>query len=414
MITNNDEKKRLVSNIFSLGVLQAANYIMPLLTMPYLTRVLGPEYFGLLAFISAVITFFATITEYGFNLSATRQVSIHRENKDKVNEIFSSVMIVKNGLMLVSFLTMSLLVFSFERFGQHWEAYFLTFGLIIGQVLSPVWLFHGMERMKFVTYVNIITKAFSTFCIFIFLEKKDDYLLVPFLVSMGYILGGILSLYLVKKEFNVCFAWQNVDTLKFQLAEGWHVFFSSVAISFYNVSATFILGMFANNITVGYFSAAEKIVQSVKGIYRPVEQAIYPLIGKKINENKKEGLMFIRKLTLLVGAGMLTVSIILFLMSEAIVGILFGSQYIESNILLKGMAFLPFIFAMNNMHGIQTMLNLGYNQPYSRIVGSAAILGIGLNLLLVPVYEDVGTVVVLWIIEVFLMAVMYFYLKKRS
>lgn len=199
ILIETDEKKRLTSNIFSLGVLQAANYILPLLTIPYLVRVLGPEYFGLLAFATALVAYFILITDYGFNLSATRQISINRENKAKVDEIFSSVMIIKTAFMLLSFGLMSLIVFSFEKFSQHWEIYFITFGMVVGQWLFPVWLFQGMERMKYISYLNIGAKGFFTICIFIFVQDQSDYLLVPFLTSLGFIIAGIWSLYLVKR-----------------------------------------------------------------------------------------------------------------------------------------------------------------------------------------------------------------------
>ncbi|GAB6034746.1 flippase [Galenea microaerophila] len=412
-LTGTEEKKRLVSNVFSLGMLQGANYILPLLTVPYLVRVLGPEYFGLLAFATATNAYFILITDYGFNLSATRQISIHRDDKDKVNEIFSSVMMIKTALLVVSFGIMALLVFSLEKFSQHWEVYFITFGTVIGQVLFPIWLFQGMERMKYITYLNIGAKAFFTVCIFIFVHGKADYLLVPLLTSMGFIVAGICSLYLVKQKFNVHFIWQPKAMLKFQLAEGWHVFLSSMAISLYTISTTFILGLFTNNTVVGYFAAADKIVQAVKGLYAPVSQAIYPLIGKKIQENKQIGLHFIRKTTWIVGTGMFVISAVLFLLAEPIVNVLLGAQYQQSVLLLQMMAFLPFIIALSNMFGIQTMLNLGYKQAFSYILVAAAILGVGLSLILVPIFEGFGSALTMLAVEVFVTALMWIYLKKK-
>lgn len=412
-LTGTEEKKRLAGNIISLGVMQGANYILPLLTLPYLVRILGPEYFGLLAFATATNSYFILITDYGFNLSATRQISIHRDDKDKVNEIFSSVMMIKTGLMFLSFALIALLLVCFEKFSQHWEVYLMTFGMVIGQVLFPVWLFQGMERMKYITYLNIGAKAFFTVCIFIFVQNEADYLLVPLLTALGFIVAGIWSLYIVKKEFNVSFAWQSIATLKLQLEEGWHVFFSSMAISLYTISATFILGLFTNNTIVGYFAGADKVVQAVKGLYQPVSQSIYPLIGKKIHEDKQAGLAFIQKTTWIVGTGMFLISVLLFLLAEWIVNLLLGEQYKQTVVYLQIMAFLPFIIALSNIFGIQTMLNLGYKIAFSRILLAASILGVGLSFVLVPLYEGLGTAITLLVVEVIVTVFMYLYLKIK-
>lgn len=409
-----DEKKRLAGNIFSLGVLQGANYILPLLTVPYLVRVLGPEYFGILAFATAINMYFILLTDYGFNLSATRQISIHRENEDMVNEIFSSVIIIKTALMIVSFGLMSLLVFSFEKYSQFWEVYFITFGIVIGQVLLPVWLFQGMERMKYITYLNIGAKVFFTLCIFIFVKEKADYQLVPLLNAMGFIVSGICSVYLAKKEFNVRFIWQSKDTLKFQLVEGWHVFFSSMAISLYTISTTFLLGLFTNNTVVGYFAAADKIIQGIKSLNAPISQAIYPLISKKIHDNKQAGLDFIYKTTWFVGTGMFMVSLACFLLADPIVNFVLGDQFQNSVLLLQIMAFLPLIVLLSGSTCILILLNLGFKKIYAGIYLSAALIGLLALIVASYFFGAIGVSFTIVAIETYVLAISIVLINKQG
>lgn len=408
-ISANPERSRLFGNILSLGFLQGINYLLPLMTIPYLVRVLGPDYFGLLAFATATIMYVALLTDYGFNLSATRQISIYRENHGRVSEIFSSVMVIKSFLMLLGFIIITILITMVNKFHEHWEIYIVTFGVVVGQVLFPVWLFQGIEMMKYITYVNIASKSIFTILIFIFVKSESDYLMVPFFTALGAIFGGLWSMHLILNKMNYKFVWPTWGEIKFQLKDGWHVFFSSMAISLYTVSTTFILGLLTNNAVVGQFAAVDKIIQAGKGVYQPVSQAIFPMIGKRFQEDKNSALDFVKKFTKIIIFVMSLLSVFIFFFADLIVNLILGNKFSDAVILLKIMSPLPLIVALSNILGIQVMLNLGLKASFSGILTMAALIGVTLSFLWVPVFQERGTAYTLLTVEIFVTLTMFIY-----
>jgi len=413
-IASSPEKKVLIENFFSLSFLQVANYIFPLITLPYLVRVLEPAKYGLIAFAQAFIQYFVILTDYGFNLSATREISINRENKEKISEIFSSVMVIKFCLLLVSFVILSLIVFNFSKFRKDWLLYYLTFGMVLGQVLFPVWFFQGMERMKYITFLNITAKLIFTISIFIFIHKTEDYIYVPLLTSFGFIVAGISGLWIVYKNFGIKFTLPKLEQTMRQLKEGWYIFISTVSISLYTTSNIFILGLFTNNTIVGYYAAAEKIIRTVQRLLYPISQTVYPHISKLVNESKEKALSFIRKLIRIVGGGSFVISLLIFIFAPFIVNIILGKQYQSSIIVLRILAFLPFIIGLSNIFGIQTMLTFSYKKAFSRILLLAGVVNVSLALLLVLPLKHIGISISVLITEIFVTVAMFIYLTNKQ
>jgi PST family polysaccharide transporter len=410
-IANTEDKKRLLSNFFSLSVLQGANYILPLITFPYLVRVLGVEYFGLLAFASATIAYFNILTDYGFNLTATREISIHRANKEKIIEIFSSVMTIKIILMFVSFLLLTILVFSFERFSKDWLIYFLTFGTIIGQVLFPVWFFQGMEKMKYITYLNILSKSIFTVAIFVFVHKASDFYVVPILNSFGFIIAGVWSLFIIKRDFGIKFIFQRLDVLKYHLKDGWHVFISQLNISLFSSSNIIILGIFTNNVAVGYYSVAEKIMRALAMMQAPITGAIFPHISNLIKNNKAKAVSELKKIIKIGTIAYIILFLIVIIFTKEIILLLFSSKALNSVIILKIIAIVPLTIFLNNIFGTQIMLNTGKSKQFSKVLFIGAIINIILCSILSYYFSYIGTAISLLIVEIFIMFGMFYYVK---
>lgn len=382
-LISNEEKRRFLGNFFSLLTLQGLNYILPLLTLPYLVRVLGAEKFGLLAFSTAIIGYFIVLTDYGFNFTATREVALHRENNEKLNEIFSSVMIIKFLLFMVSLLMLVLLVSNFNKFSVDPWLYYLTFGTVFGQILFPVWFFQGIEQMRHVTIINIIFKTLFTLTIFLFVKESSDYLLVPLLTSLGMVFAGLYSLIIMYRKFNIRFKFQKVKIIFGYLKGGSNLFLTAALGNLLISSGTIVLSFVSTNTVVGYYSAAEKMFRAIVGLFTPVTQALYPVSCRKLVDNTNAK-AYIRKLSLVIGGIALTVATSVAFLSKEIMTLVYGVAFQSYSYILAIMMIWLFFGVINNIIGIQYLSASRNDKFYTLSFCIAGIVTVLLNFLLIP------------------------------
>ena len=409
------EYKKILENIASLTGLQFASYILPLITLPYLTYVLGPDKFGLTQYAISLITYFQMFTDYGFNLSATRELAIVREDKLKVSEIFNSVMFIKILLCIISFLILLLIVVFIPKFSVDAEVYILTFGIVVGNVLFPTWLFQGMEYMKYTSIINIIGKLIFTILIFVFIHQTSDYILVPIINSFGYLVVGVLGIYVALTRFDIKVAVPSLNNIKHHLKEGWHVFLSTIAINMYTTTNTFLLGLLTNNTLVGYYSIAEKFITAANGLFSPISQALYPYISRTVeNEDKTSNIIRLRKLTKLAAILGATFSLGLFIFADPLISILFGAEYANSIIILRILSIIPFMVSLSNIFGIQTMLTFNYKEDFTKIVFMGGIIDIVLGIILITLLKEIGIAISFAITETFITIAMLIFLQRKN
>ena len=409
--TSNDNK-RLLSNFFSLTVLQGANFILPLISLPYLVRTLGTEAFGLVMFAQAIIMYFIILTDYGFNLSATREISIHRTNQKKITEIFSTVMLIKFILLFLSFILLSIIVFSFEKFRVDWYIYYLTFGMVIGQVLFPVWFFQGIEKMKYITILNIIAKSIFTIAIFIFIQHTEDYYYVPILNSLGFIIAGVLSLWIVFYKFKIRLVMPKYINMKNMFFESSNLFVSNLSVTLYTASNTLILGLFTDNNTVGIYASIEKLVLAIKNLYVPLYQTLFPWLSKKSKENITH---IIKKMIPYIAMIGLLFTLILVIYAKEILTLIYKRPDITAYSMVFQILALISIFASLNM--LFNMLFLTSIKAYKErmtIMLRSGIYNIIVLLVLTYYFSIYGTAITIVSTEFVLLLFGIYYFKKVS
>ena len=130
------EIKQLTENFVAIALTQIISYVIPLISLPYLARVLGAEKFGLVYWAQSLITYFCIITDFGFGLSAVKEISIHRNDHDKINQIFSSILFVKLCLIFICFIILTVLIIFIPKFNNEMLLFYLTFFMVIGNAIG--------------------------------------------------------------------------------------------------------------------------------------------------------------------------------------------------------------------------------------------------------------------------------------
>ena len=267
---------RLLVSVSHLALLQVFGYLLPLVTVPYLYRVLGLDRYGLVLFAAAFMVYFNVVVDFGFNLSAVRSVSIVKQEKHELSMVFRSVVFSKIILLFFSFFFLWLIVTWVPSFNGDYTLYVYSFLTVIGQALFPVWFFQGLEEMRYITIINVVSKLLSVILIFIFVTSQGDYLLVPLFLGLGSIFGGFVGLYIACSKFEVRLGYVSLSRLWCALKDSSTFFLSRISLSLYTATNSFLIGLVMGNAAVGIFAAAEKLYQAYTGLFGTIVQALYP------------------------------------------------------------------------------------------------------------------------------------------
>lgn len=394
--------KVLVKNFTSLSLLQFTNYLFPLITFPYLVRVLGPDKYGLINFAGAFTGYFIIITDYGFNLSATQQISINRNDKEKINKIFSDVLSAKIILFFLSGLIFFFCLFAFDLFKNDLPVYLVSFAGLFGSVLFPLWFFQGIEKMNFIFIINFVIKLMTIISVFLFIKFSSDYLLLVAFYSTGQIIYGFGGLVWIWRKFGIKFSFPSYTDVFIQIKKGKNYFVSSFGINALTNSNIFILGLFADKSVVGYFAAADKIRLALQSLLTTYFTATFPYVSNLAKQSLRGFYSFNKKsfiLTLIFGA---VIFILIFSGSALISEIILGGNYRNSIDILRVIAIVPLLYGISNFLGVQILLPLNLSKKYAEIMIYTLFLYLIASLFLTAEFKAIGSAAAIIITEIFL------------
>lgn len=403
--------RKLLENILSLGTIKGLEYILAFITFPYLVRVLRVEQYGLIIFAQSVVQYFVLFTDYGFNLLGPREIAQH-DGVEERGSVFSNVFFAKLFLLFLSSIVFGTGLIVLKIYSNvDYLLYCIFYLMVIGNVLFPIWFFQGIQQMRYITFVNIVANVIRVAGIFIFVKSSQDYLIAALFQAIVPLIASVFSWVILVKDYPEVMVLPSIKGIKKMLIDGWSIFTSTVAINLYTASNVVFLGMLTNNVVVGYFSGAKKIIDNITQLITPITQAIYPYVSKKASASKTDALRFLHKIVMFLGGGNFILSLFILMFAEWIVKLLLGNGYEQSVLLLRIMALLPVIISLSNVFGVQTMLVFGMQKAFSKILIMAAVLNTCIVFPLIYFFEGVGVSVSITVTECLVTVAMWYVLK---
>jgi PST family polysaccharide transporter len=402
---------RLVQNALSLYGVQIASYILPLITIPYLARVLGVAGWGLVAFAQSFASFTILAVEYGFNLSGTREVARHRDNCQKQAEIFAGVLGAKGLIACASLAVAWLVCPRVSIFRSHHDLLWAGMFWALPQAFNVMWYFQGLERLRLVATLDITAKVMATVAIFFVVRKPDDDWLVLIAQGSAYSFSFFVGLGLAYR--NLPFRLPTWGATWKALSMGWTMFLFRTSVSLYTVANSFILGLLVSPQSVGYFAGAEKIVRALLQLFNPITQTLYPRVSHLVQHDRDRAARLARFGTLILGTSGAVLGAVTFMFAPQIVRFALGGAFVPAVPVLRVLSFLLPLIGLNTAVGPQWMLPLGLDRSFNRIILLAGLINIGLASALARPYAGLGMAIAVVSAELFIGVRVHLALHRR-
>ncbi len=356
-LLSNPTAKTLIANFSYLSVIEIVGLLLPLVSYPYLIRVVGADYYGVVIFAQAIVAYLIIIINFGFNVSATRRVSENRNDINMLRKLYSSITYQKTAIFLLSIILLIPILY-FLRYGYSVIVLGLM-GLCIQEILFPTWIFQGLEKMKFITIITFLSKCSYLLLIFVFIHKPSDYIYIPLLYSFGGILTSVVSLFLLKYQFNLYFVRVTKSRIKEDFKESMPFFASRLSSVVMERTNVIVIGSFFSYEMVAIYDLCTKVVSILKTPYSLMVQVLYPNVAKTKNMG------VVKKIVKPLLCSGLIIVILIIIFAPLIINLLGGDKMIESIPILRLMVVYVPIVAISYLFGASVLVVKGYSKHYN-------------------------------------------------
>jgi PST family polysaccharide transporter len=338
---------------------KVAGYAFPLITLPLLTRPLGPAAFGQVALALSLIVFFELLTDYGSQVTATRAIAGCRDDEAATCRIFTRVIVFRLLLCVLGYLLLAALCWLKGSAGEWLVRLSLAYLITVGQAITPSWYFMGREKPLGLAVSALAARVVTLPLIPLLVRSESDVNVAVFLVALPWLLGGVFSLSWALRTFHFSLAWPSVRDLARELREGLSAALSSGAANINQPMTMVMLGGAAVGADVGTFGSAVTIIAASKQVLMPLSQLAYARTSFLDSSDPGRAVQSRTAAVLWICAGGTVVTLGLLAAAPVVTAILFGPAFARSADLIRLMALVPLLFIGGQAMSTQFLFSTG-------------------------------------------------------
>ncbi|WP_412985148.1 oligosaccharide flippase family protein [Pontimicrobium sp. IMCC45349] len=396
----------LIENFISFSLFKVIDAIIPLIIIPYLIGVVGKENYGIYAFAYALVFYLLNIVQYGFSLSAVRLIALNRTDKEKINKIYSSVFTTQLYLAIIVLFILYSLILLITKFNVNKEVYYYFSLIIIGELLFPIWFFLGMEKMRFITVVNLVSKSSFAVLVFFLIKESSDYVYISLYQSIGFLISGLIAQVFIFKSFKIKLHIAPLIEVKKLLKDGLSSFLTLVTPTIYSNTSIFLVGIFGLPQHVSYMEIGSKVSGAFGVLNKVLTHVLYPFINRNKGAVKK-----LRYIFLIVGA---ILSLLMYFTSQFLITLWLNSPSVEIVNVVKYLSLSPFLVSVISAYGVNGLMVNHKDKLYLKAVAIGSISGFIACMILIPKYFYIGGAIAIIIARSIKAILSYYYNTKTE
>lgn len=403
-------KKSIGVNFLYNAFYNTMKLLFPLITIPYLSRVLLSDGLGKVNYAVNIVTWFLLFASLGIPRYGVREIAKNRKTKKDLNTTFSELFEINFISTVICVLAYLILIFTIPFFRNKLLLYAVTGIQLVLNVFNVDWFYQGIEEYGYITKRSLFIKVISLISMFLFVKTHDDYIIYAFIQSMAVVGNYFFNFYHLRK--NISFVFTGLQ-LKKHIIPVFILFSTQLSVNIYALLDTTMLGMMCSDSVVGYYSNVHKVISTICVLTASLGGVMLPRLVQDISENNYSALEeLVQKAKSVIIAMCLPISVGLFLVSGDLVKVLFGFDFMPAIMTMRIFAPFVLISTIGNLYGTQLLMAFDKEKKLLATVVIGAVINLCMNFFLIQKYQHNGAAIASVITEFIVMVAQIVVVKR--